>query len=152
MLNYWLLKFLPCAYVQQGYAFGCIGLYVYTCICIFLYVCQQKTGCLMPYHSKISHWVYSTNFFLTEQKCLQCGLLRPASCIERAIHTFLLEQRGPPGPGILFYGTGTQSIFMCVLQCSQCWKYCIIVVVLNLISAQSTDRAQCAQDMCSVEL
>ena len=37
-----------CAYAQQGYAFGRVGLRVY------MHVCQQKTGCLVPYRSKIS--------------------------------------------------------------------------------------------------
>ena len=30
----------PCAYAQQGYVFGRVGLYVY--LFIYLYVCQQK--------------------------------------------------------------------------------------------------------------
>ena len=39
-----------CAYAQQGYAFGRVGL----CICV--YICGQKTGCLRSYHLKIYHW------------------------------------------------------------------------------------------------
>ena len=38
----------PCAYAQQGYVFGRVGLYVY--LFIYLYVCQQKkTGSTRKY-------------------------------------------------------------------------------------------------------
>ena len=38
--------------------------------------------------------------FLTESKCLQCGLLHPASCTDRAIYDFLNKTQRPPGPKI----------------------------------------------------
>ena len=44
----------------------CVRSHLFVCI-YFLYVCQQKkTGCLLPYHSKISCYMYSTTFFLSK--------------------------------------------------------------------------------------
>ena len=46
-----------CAYAQQGYVFGHVGLcavYVRICVYIYIYVYQQKNDCLVPYCSKIS--------------------------------------------------------------------------------------------------
>ena len=78
---------------------------------------KSPTECMIL----LSHWV----------KTPPCGLLRPASCTDRAIHAFLLDQRGFPYLGILYYSM--QS--MCVLQC---WKlfpfYCIVVIVLNSLT------------------
>ena len=43
-----------CAYAQQGYVFGRVGLciYMYNYMCI----CGQKNGCLRSCYLKISHW------------------------------------------------------------------------------------------------
>ena len=38
-----------CAYAQQGYAFGRIGLCTYVYVYIFV---DKKPGCLVPYRSK----------------------------------------------------------------------------------------------------
>ena len=38
-------------YAQHIYAFGCVGLCTY--VHLIMYICRQKTGCLVPYHSKI---------------------------------------------------------------------------------------------------
>ena len=65
---------------------------------LYVHVCQQKTVCLLPYHLKISHQVYSTTFSLSKNASSVCGLLCPASYTDRAIHTFLLEQWGPLAP------------------------------------------------------
>ena len=40
-----------CAYAQQGYAFGCVGLCSY--VCTYIYVCQQKNRLFFP-HSLLS--------------------------------------------------------------------------------------------------
>ena len=52
--------FTLCAYAQQGYAFGCVRLYVCMYICIYIYIyiyiymyVNKKTGCFVPYCSKI---------------------------------------------------------------------------------------------------
>ena len=51
----------PCAYAQQGYVFGRVGLYVY--LFIYIYMSTKKKNRL---HSKISHRVYSTTFSLSK--------------------------------------------------------------------------------------
>ena len=58
----------------------------YNCIIViyFLYVCQQKNRLFsaLPLENLLS----VSCCLLFEFKCLQCGLLCPASCTDRAIH------------------------------------------------------------------
>ena len=69
-----------CTYVQQGYAFTRIG----------LWICVDKTQaacyCLVLLAKNLLLSVICCLLF--EFKCLQYSLLRPASCTDRAIHTF----------------------------------------------------------------
>ena len=39
----------PCAYAQQGYVFGRVGLYVYLFIYIYMYVNKKKTDSTRKY-------------------------------------------------------------------------------------------------------
>ena len=75
--------------------------------------------------------------------------------VRRAVQTeqfvlLLLEQYGPPGPRILY-------IIFCVSRYSKHVRAAVLKMFSPLLhfrystSAQSTDSAQCAQGMCSVE-
>ena len=77
----------PCAYVQQGFAFGGVGLCTYVC---------KKISCLVPYHSKICYCVF--DYLFTEFKCLVCY-------VQRAVQTeqfmyFQIKLGGSLGLGI----------------------------------------------------
>ena len=43
-----------CAYAQQGYAFGYVGLCMYVRIYLYIIMPMKKTGCLVPHCRKIS--------------------------------------------------------------------------------------------------
>ena len=80
-----------CTYVQQGYAFGCVG----------LYVCQQNTGCLHPYCSKIFRWVYSTTFSLSKTP-LVCTWFATSSKLYRQSNScFSIRAMWTSGPWII---------------------------------------------------
>ena len=87
-----------CAYAQQGYAFGCVGLcflhtmYMYICI-----LCRQKNRLFsaLPFENLL-RVIFACMLF--EIKCLQCGLLHTASCTDRAIHAFPNKVQRPLAP------------------------------------------------------
>ena len=67
---------------------------VSVCVHMYTYTCLQKTSLfsgLLPLKNFLLSVFY---YFFTDFKGLQCCLLRPASCTDKAIHTctFLLEQ------------------------------------------------------------
>ena len=65
----------------------CIIIYI-----VYMYVAKNRLFSALPLESLLLSVFY---YFLTEFKCLQCGLLCPTSCTDRAILTFLLKERGP---------------------------------------------------------
>ena len=107
----------PVQYAQQGYVFGCIGLNVCIIIyIIYMYVAKNRLFSALPLESILLSVFY---YFLTEFKCLQCGLLCPTSCTDRAILTFLLKERGP---WVLEYCIMVHIAHVC---CSAFFFYCI---------------------------
>ena len=91
--------FTLCAYVQQGYAFGHVGLCKYVGTFMYL-LCRQK--------NRLFSALLPKNFLLNviccllfEFKRLQCGLLCPASYyIDGTIHAFPNNMQKLPGPVI----------------------------------------------------
>ena len=62
--------------------------YIYVLfVYIYIIIMLTKTGCLVPYCSKIS-CKCKLCCLLFEFKSLQCGLLCPVSCTDRTIHAF----------------------------------------------------------------
>ena len=77
------MVFTLCAYAQQGYAFGRVGLCMYVCIYIYVcvYICGQKNGLFSAL--LLENLLLSVmNCLLFKFKCLQCDLLCLASCIQ----------------------------------------------------------------------
>ena len=141
-----------------------------TSICIYMYVCQQKTGCLVPYLL-----LSVICCLLFEFKHLQCGLLRPVSYTDRAIHVFPNKARRPPWPwNIFFWVLMAHHTLWARLEnsCSdqsgnvvcfsECFSSCATTVSLLCMyavefqihcSLRETAHAQYAQGiMCSLEL
>ena len=111
---------------------------------IFIYL-STKIGCLLPYCSKISRWVYSTIFPLSKNAssvfCVQW---------DWAIQIFLLKQHGPQALEncITVRMQGT-----CVLQCRFPLAHSLLhcnCTELSLQLSPLTYSAQCTQG--SVEL
>ena len=81
------IQFLPCVHMCSRVM--CQFMYIHTQT-----VMHTQTGVtkhvnkIHAGHSKISFRVYSTTLHVTDFRCLQCGLLCPASCTDRAIHGF----------------------------------------------------------------
>ena len=85
-------------YAQQGYAFGRIGL----CTYVYIYVCQQKNRLFsaLPPKNLLLNVICCLLF---EFKRLQCSLLYPASCTDRAIHAFPNKIWRSPWPRNIFF-------------------------------------------------
>ena len=76
----------------------CVYVCVYVCVCMCnrvmqlvasVCVCMSMTARQSPSEQIVFYYL------LTEFKCLQCGLLCPASCTDRAIHAFPMTERSP---------------------------------------------------------
>ena len=121
------------------------------CILTTLFLSKNASSASSElYRQSLNIIIYPAKCILLLSPWVKTPPVHPASCTDRAIHPFLLEQCGPLGSRILYYGT--QSI--CVLQCSQYvlkiyFSFtALLLQYWTLTSAQSTDRAQCAQGIC----
>ena len=104
---------------SKGYAFSrirlCIYMYVCVCVCVQCMYVNKKNrqfGAL-PLENLLLSVICCLPF---KFKCLQCGLLRPASCTDRAIHAFPNKMQRPPGPEIL----SAERPWWNIRHCSEC--------------------------------
>ena len=108
--------------------FGRVGL----CVHVYIYICQQK--------NRLFSALPLENLLLSVMRCLlfkfkrlQCGLLHPASCTDRAIYAFPNKTWTSPWPRNIFgsgyfYGTvnDTRLAILDLTAIARCHGYHVI--------------------------
>ena len=137
-----LLFFLKCF----NYYLVCIcaaDLCIWLCLLVCIHIItstKSRLFSVLPLENLLLSAFYYM-YFLTEVKHLQCGLLCPASCTDRAIHSFpnkteyyLLSFNGTPHP-----------------LCYQCFSSCLYMYVCLCDTTQARQHMQCRMPATAVQ-
>ena len=137
-----LLFFLKCF----NHYLVCIcaaDLCIWSCLLVCIHIItstKSRLFSVLPLENLLLSAFYYM-YFLTEVKHLQCGLLCPASCTDRAIHSFpnkteyyLLSFNGTPHP-----------------LCYQCFSSCLYMYVCLCDTTQARQHMQCRMPATAVQ-
>ena len=98
---------------------------------IYIYVCMSTKNRLFS-ALPLENLLLSIICCLLEFKHLQCGLLRPTSYTDRAIHAFPNKMRRPPWPRNIFFRvlTAHHTLWARVASCSGQVTLCALTVLV----------------------
>ena len=110
----------------------CSDVLVCMYICIHIYIlctlCQRKTDCLLPYHSKISRSVYSSTAF-SQVKTFPVWFATPNELFRQSNLYFSIRATWSPGPRNIVLQYAKHCAAM--LQIISPFTALIVVIILN---------------------